>query len=216
MQQLEAVLKALSPSSPQSWTATDYAPPIFEGNTTGHADGANAGFIREDSVLAVLLLTDEDDCSAANLDLFNLDTTTFTAPLNIRCSRYPEATHPIGRFVDGLSRLRRDPRRFVYAGIVGIPLDADPSSTTPNYAAILDHPGMIEREDPDQRERLIPSCDVDDRRRADPARRIVSVARDLSVLGAGTAVHSICQADYGAAIENISRVIASRTASLCD
>lgn len=216
-QQLEAVLKALSPSRPQSWTAADYLPPIFEGNTTGRGDGANAGFVREDSVLAVLVLTDEEDCSAANPDLFNPDSTTFDgAPLNLRCFAYPEATHPIGRFVDGLSRLRRDPRRFVYTAIVGIPLDADPGSTAPNYAAILDHPSMVEREDPTMPERLIPSCEVDEQGVAFPPRRIVSVARDLSALGAGTAVHSICQADYGPAIENISRIIASRAESLCE
>ncbi|HEV3485648.1 MAG TPA: hypothetical protein VG106_09590, partial [Vicinamibacterales bacterium] len=45
-QQLEAVLKALSPASPTAWTAAGYVAPTFFAGSTGHALGANAGFVR--------------------------------------------------------------------------------------------------------------------------------------------------------------------------
>ena len=47
-QQLEATLKAVTPST---------AATRFFGDTTGHADGANAGFRREGAVLAIVFHT---------------------------------------------------------------------------------------------------------------------------------------------------------------
>jgi hypothetical protein len=49
----------------------------------------NKGFLRPDSVLVVLLLTDEDDCSAdPNTDLFDPNQTAYGADLSYRCTNY--------------------------------------------------------------------------------------------------------------------------------
>jgi hypothetical protein len=63
-QPLEALLKALTPST---------AGPIFAEGRVGHGDGANVGFLREDAVLVVVLLTDEDDCSSPDDRLYQID-----------------------------------------------------------------------------------------------------------------------------------------------
>ncbi|HEY8431939.1 MAG TPA: hypothetical protein VIL20_26360 [Sandaracinaceae bacterium] len=67
--------KALTPTAPQPWTHPDYVPvgdpsappglerPFFRGSSP-HGDRANAGFVRARSVLAIVTLTDDDDCSA--------------------------------------------------------------------------------------------------------------------------------------------------------
>lgn len=203
-QQLEAALKALSPSVPQSWTAPDYTPITFVDGTTGHADGANAGLIRDDSVLAVLLLTDEEDCSASNPDLFNPDSVEFgSVDLNLRCIAYSEAVHPVSRYVDGFRRLRRDPRRFVYAGIIGIESELDPT-VPPDYQAVLDSPAMSY--DPNLLMFGKPQ----------PPRRLVEVARDLVPWGAGTALHMISQDDYSDEVAHIASVITSRASGSCE
>ncbi|HJL29556.1 MAG TPA: hypothetical protein RMI62_10820, partial [Polyangiaceae bacterium LLY-WYZ-15_(1-7)] len=84
-QQLESILKAVTPSTSSI---------TFGMGTVGHADGANAGFIRDNSLLTIINVTDEDDCSAADPDLFNPSSTAYTGDLNLRCFQYPEAVHP--------------------------------------------------------------------------------------------------------------------------
>jgi hypothetical protein len=121
-QQLEASLKALSPAAPTSWTAPGYAAPRFLDPDTGaytlpgHALGANAGFVREDTVLAVVLVTDEEDCSAADTSIFGDDAaaaTRFGRDVQLRCTRFADpgtgVLHAVQRYVDGLVGLRREP-----------------------------------------------------------------------------------------------------------
>lgn len=190
-QQLEAVLKAITPST------SDVR---FFGGTTGHGDGENAGFLRPDSILVTLLVTDEDDCSAQDPDIFNTSSTTYTDDLNLRCSQHPEAMFPISRYVDGLRALRPgEPDRVVFGAVVGIPIDLEDAS----YDDILDDSRMAFTIDPGMPTRLVPSCDVVDRGTAFPPRRIVQTAKELDLLGSGVALGSICQEDYSAALAKL-------------
>ncbi len=66
-QQLEAMLKSVATAeSAITFTAQDGSPEV-----AGQGDRANAGWLREDALLAVLMVTDEDDCSAADGRVFN-------------------------------------------------------------------------------------------------------------------------------------------------
>src|SRR5690606_17833776 len=81
-QQLEAILKAVTPPGPTDWTATPFhvigtpnAPdgldkPFFR-MTSPHGNVGNEGFLRPDAVLAIIPVTDEEDCSAADPALFD-------------------------------------------------------------------------------------------------------------------------------------------------
>ncbi|MDQ3030807.1 MAG: hypothetical protein M3Y87_00155 [Myxococcota bacterium] len=209
-QQLEAVLKALSPSAPQSWTAAGYVAPTFFSATLGHAIGANAGLVRPDSVLAALVVTDEEDCSAQNPELFNPTSATYGGTdLNLRCFEYPEAVHPVARFVTGLSGLRTDPSRLVFSVIAGVPTDLT-GSTAAEYDTILADDRMVERVDPTtEGTRLVPSCNTPGRGIAFPPRRIVSTARGLDTAGAQTSVSSICQESFSPAIDALIDSIAT-------
>jgi hypothetical protein len=214
-QQLEAVLKALSPSAPQSWTIPGYTPPVFVESTFGHADRDNAGFVRDDSVLAIVMLTDEEDCSSRNPEIFNPGSSTFAGTdLNLRCFTYPEVVHPIERYVagvderSGLLGLRRDPRRLVFGLIAGVPVDALRPSGEIDYDAILAHPDMMEAVDPAMPTRLRPSCNVPGRGIAFPPRRLVRVAQGLEEGGAHVAIASICDASLG----NITRALTDAVA----
>ncbi|MDQ3031944.1 MAG: hypothetical protein M3Y87_05960 [Myxococcota bacterium] len=224
-QQLEATLKALSPSAPQGWTMHGYEPPVFFRSTSGHADRWNAGLVRGSSVLAIVVLTDEEDCSAEDPALFDPESATFGATeLGLRCFTYPEATHPVERYVAGIGGnagllgLRHDPGRLVYGVIAGVPVGAiaDPVAAA-DYDAVLAHPEMTEEIDPATMTRLRPSCDVPAVGVAFPPRRLVRVAQGLEQGGAETFVASICQSSYSTAIDAlVDRVAVPLSRPECD
>jgi len=206
-QQLEATLKAISPSGPTSYTADDFVPPTFFRNTSGHADTSNDGFLREDSLLAVVMLTGEDDCSASDPELFNPDSTAYgRTDLNLRCYAHADAAlHPIERYVDGLLGVRRHPSRLVFGVIAGIPTDlVDPPGAAIDWDRLISEDlalrdrRMQERIDPAMPSRLIPSCNVPGRGQAFPPVRILRVARGLEARGARVSVGSQCQESFRA------------------
>lgn len=217
-QPLEATLKALSPAAPTAATGPGYVPPTFFRGTRGHADGANAGFVRDDTLLAVVIVTDEEDCSASDPNLFDPTSVTYGATdLNLRCFAHAEsAVHPIERYVAGLTALRaRRPDLLALGVVAGIPTDlalASPSDA--DYARILADERMTERVDPTMPNRLEPSCNVPGRGVAFPPRRLVSVAHGL---GRGrSSVQSICQEDFAPAAAAFARLFGRRACTRFD
>ena len=200
-QQLEAVLKAVSSSSSGI---------TFHGGTGGHAEGANAGFLRDEAMLAVIVLSDEEDCSASDPELYNPSSPVYSGNLNLRCFSYPAASHPVYRYVDGLLSTKSDPSQVFFGLIAGIPTETEGMS----YDEILMHPDMQEMVDPADPNRLRPSCNVPMRGLAFPPRRMVTLARDLEAAGASATVGSICQADYSGVMGRILDQLADATASV--
>jgi len=214
-QQLEVTLKALSPAAPNANVASFYSPPVFFGGTFGHGDGMNDGFLRPDSALAIILLTDEEDCSVPDYSIFYpMDPFYLGNPLNLRCSRFPDVLYSPQRYVDGFIQLRENAGLLIYAPIVGIPPDLATSGAT--YEAMLADPRMAETEDPamDPPMRLLPSCDTANGT-AYPPRRILSVAAGLRDRGASTTVQSICASSFGPAIDVIIQKIADALSGAC-
>jgi len=200
-QQLEAMLKAVTPATSST---------SFFARTRGHGDAENAGFLRDDSVLALVLVSDEEDCSIAEgaAEIFNVSSTTYTGDLNLRCFLYKEAQYPVQRYIDGFKALRAGREDLlVFGAIIGVPLDLV-SEGTPNYDAILADPRMVEQVDTSPGStglRLVPSCNVPGRGIAFPPRRIVEVAKGFGTYGA---VESICQESFTSAIDGILTKIA--------
>jgi hypothetical protein len=74
------------------------------------ADGTQAGFLRDDALLAVVMLTDEDDCSRADND--------FTVPLfGSACA--DSDLIPVASFVSMLDQLKGERGRWATAVIAG-------------------------------------------------------------------------------------------------
>jgi hypothetical protein len=144
--QLEAPLKAL-------WPSTDPMPingmnriqflvdPATGAGALGHGDVENSGFLRNDpvaglSLIGIIVLTDEDDCSAA-------DTRPFTPPqyldpndpltlegMNLRCHFNQPALYPVERYINGFKALRPGNENMViFAAITGVPIDLVDSSS---------------------------------------------------------------------------------------
>lgn len=233
-QQLEAILKALTPDRPTSWTADNFhrigqpngpaglERPFF-GNATPHGDGANAGFVRENSVLAIIPVTDEEDCSVYNPDIFDeLNPAYRNTNLNLRCFFHAdEVLHPVARYVNGLIQLRKQPNHLVYAPIVGIPPDLAPGpGEAPDYDALIHpdpnvrDPRMWETVDQSMPTQLTPSCSTD-RGVAFPPVRIVETAKGLAEKGAGVTVQSICQESFENALTEVIRQIKSALGEAC-
>lgn len=209
-QQLESPLKAVTPST-SSLT--------FQGGVKGNGE-AN-GFVRSDSLLVLMLITDEEDCSALNGEVFNANSQVFVAPataINVRCARFPQALHPIDRYVNGFMDLRKDnPGLLVFAAVTGIPTDLDDASLD----VILADPDMApdgkypETQDVNKRPILKPSCSAGSDGTADPPRRIVQVAKGLEDSGAAVTVKSICAPDFGPALDEVIRKIADALGGAC-
>jgi hypothetical protein len=223
-QQLDAVLKAVSPSVATSYTVPGYIPPTFFGGSLGHGDRMNAGFVRENSALAIILVSDEEDCSALDPNVFDPASPVYGGTdLNLRCFTYPATQHPIERYVRGedptrpagLLGLRQNPSLLIFAAIVGVPVASVPDPDNVDYAAILAHPDMVEMVDPTMMTRLRPSCNVPGRGIAFPPTRIVRTAQAIAAAGGSATVQSICQERYDGALNAIISKIADALGGAC-
>jgi hypothetical protein len=194
-QQLEASLKALTPVSASAWTRPGYTPPRFVSadgipdSTAGQADGPNMGFLRPNSALAVVLVTDEEDCSVRDYGLFvSGDPRFMSVPLNLRCNTFGDPAmgliHPIDRYVNGFLGLRSDPGLLIFSGIIGIPPETESLAQAGNYSGILMNANMIPRPERDGNEPRALVLD-DERRRvpADPHRADGRRPRGLGRIG---------------------------------
>ncbi len=212
-QQLEATLKALSPAVANSTVASFYAPPRFFMDSAGHGDGTNNGFVRDDSVLGVVLFTDEEDCSVRDPELFRDLTTVYPGDLNLRCFLHGDAAlHPVQRYIDGLTQLRVHPSRLAYVVVAGVPPDLVPTGDAPIAwePLISDDPArrddrMEERIDPMFGNRLVPSCNEPGTGLAFPPIRMLQVGRELELNGAQVGIASICSSDFDPAVRALVR-----------
>ncbi|MFK8002777.1 MAG: hypothetical protein AB8H86_24545 [Polyangiales bacterium] len=189
-QPLEAMLKALTPTGSSI---------RFFDDTRGHGD-LHAGFLRPGAQLAVVVLANEDDCSAMDSEIYNSSSGRFTPDLNLRCAFHEEALHPIERYIDGLLAVV-PASRLTFATITGIPVDVQ----NLDYTEILNDPRMAPRRDPEEPTALAPSCEASRRGPAFPPRRLLQVAQGLEARGAQATNISICQNDYGQFVEFIAQ-----------
>jgi hypothetical protein len=237
-QQLESTLKAV-------WPGTDTQvrfvadPGSGFGMTGQHGPGfPNGDFIRSDpneglSLIALVLVTDEEDCSSSNMAHF--DPRASTTGLNTRCFFEGQKAEPnnlfdIERYITTFKALRPGQENLViFAGIVGVP----PELVTPEeldkfdftkkneadafFDGLLANRAMQETLDPRGNmdpadDNLVPSCDRGENARAYPPRRIVQVAKGF---GANGVIQSICQENFSPAMDAIIEVIAKQLGTVC-
>jgi hypothetical protein len=179
-QQLEAALRAVTPSE----SGVDF----FNGQA-GQADRDNAGFLRDGAVLVVLIVTDEDDCSTADPELFDPESTRYASELQARCIEDADALRRISRYADGFAELGKP---LVFSVLAGIPLELDGSSP----AAILADPRM---EPALEGGRPVNVCAEGEAVSAGAAHRLVSTAAEIGAIARGAraaVVGSLCAPSY--------------------
>ncbi|MDH5675305.1 MAG: VWA domain-containing protein [Myxococcales bacterium] len=205
----------------------------------GHGDRENNGFLRNDpvqgiSLIAIVMVTDEEDCSSADTRHFTPE--QYLPPgdplamqdLNLRCFHNKQNLYDLDRYVNGFRALRPGQENLViFAAIAGVPPDlvssealsridfGDQASRDNHYATILADQRMQEVPDPtrtpEQGGNLTPSC-VTDNGKAYPPRRFVEVAQRF---GENGVIQSICQDDFGPAMDAIIEVIAKQLGAVC-
>jgi hypothetical protein len=212
--ELESPLKALSLAptasgdSPVTWTRAGYRPPTFWQGTLGHGNdpATNGAFLRPDSVLAIVTVNDEDDCSTPNPHIFSPDDPTYDfVDLNLRCHTFTSELYPIQRYADGFLGLRASPARLVYVPIVGVP----PALAGMSPTVILADPNMQEQTNPAMPNQLLPACVLAGGGGvAYPGVRMTQLAQLLAAAGAHTSVQSICNANLSTATDSLLGVLA--------
>lgn len=170
--------------------------------------GTDVGFPRHDALLAIMLVTDEDDCSV--VDDAAYFSTAGDAP-NAHCIRNLDGLTSVSELLAQIRGERSDDE-IVFAAITGIPRDVSADATT---AEILAHPDMANAEINPSAPEPRPACEYDDPvsglSKAAPARRIVEMAGMLP----GSVLHSICTDDFGPAIREIAARIGERIPGVC-
>lgn len=211
-QPLEASLLALSAPS------TMPASPIGYEGRTGHALGANAGFLRDNSMLAIVYVTDENDMSVADAAVFSGSDARFASvPPNQRAFVLEDDTSailPVSRYVSNMSALRDDPRDLIFAAVTGIPMDVSPDAANPDFAALDASTDMTFRSD-ESGSSALPACSSMNGV-AQPSRRIVHTAEGLEAAGASTVLTSICEADFQRLLDGILTHVATRAGGSCE
>lgn len=160
-QQLEALLKAITPAGDAPEGGAFYSAAGEEAaHGVGHGDdpltndadmdGDGVGWFRDDSLLALVMVSDEDDCSANNRLMFDLNANV--APWNqdmpdqfvksqTRCPRFEnEGLWPVERYIKGfIARRSLSPGAFVFAAITGVPEDlTDEVISLPNQDPVVE------------------------------------------------------------------------------
>jgi hypothetical protein len=172
----------------------------------------NAGFLRSDSLVAFVFVTDEDDCSAADPSIFDPSPSARTelGPLGTRCAFHSELLHPIARYVTAFKNLALDREGdVIVAAITGVPRSYTSDPLDVDFDALLADPAMTPRENELDPGQLAPACSFGGVGEAPPARRIVQVVQEFAETGDGL-LASICQADLRPAVESIAELVAGR------
>jgi hypothetical protein len=219
-QQLESLLKALTP--PDSAIK-------FSMGSSGHgtareagvSPGANAGFLREDALLVLVLVSDEDDCSIpdASNEIFDAMSTRIPGEINVRCG-LPEnqsLLHQVPRYVQGLRALKSAAHqdRIIVTSIVGMPLATDPNQRArvgeAAIDAVLASDAMqfrVQRNQPQTADEPVPACtSIRGDGVAAPARRLLQVTKSF---GDNAIVSSICEDEYASALNTLLEKVAAQ------
>ncbi len=198
-----------------------------------NTSGQNTGFLRPDAFLAVIIITDEDDCSAKDPSIFNSDPSLDNINSNVgflssfRCFEFgvtcdPDSPrsagprqdcvakedspfmHDVSRYVDFLRGLKDDPNKIIVAGIRG----------PGNNVSV-----SLSGEAPNQEPKLAPSCcrgpgecNIATMEKADPAVRIDSFLASFPMRNTAT---SICNDNLADALTVIAELLAEVIGNPC-
>ena len=167
---------------------------------------ANEGFLRHDSVLSIIYITDEDDCSAEDPEILYDSSSDVLGPANVRCALNDGPLQPVERYVEELRGLVADPNDLVVAAITGVPIDGSWSPGDP-----LEELRDLQRVNPDNPNELMPSCQTDMGLAFPPVR----IAEFIYSFDSAGILGSICRDDWSDTMMSIARAIQSRMIYEC-
>jgi hypothetical protein len=166
----------------------------------------NEGFLRDDALLAVVYVTDEDDCSTPNPEMFNPSRDDL-GPLNVRCVLAEDELYPVERYREAFVALKGGrAERVVVAAIAGVPIDGRWEPGDP-----LERLRDLREINPSNPNELVVSCDTG-MGVAFPPARIVELVYGF---GSSGYLASICRDDWTSALRGIARRIQAGLEVVC-
>ncbi len=176
-----------------------------------------SGFIRQDALLAMVVISDEDDCSIEDGPaLFGSDEIQGTDGKDMQavaCGENPDDLFSVKHIYEELVAVKSRPNSVVFVGVVGVPDEDDTcQGTGDTLANCLEHPAMQLNPITTSKEGVYQYSDacVDSAGRgAKPGRRFVQLASEE--FGPMSTIVSICGDDWSGAMEEVARL----TSSMC-
>jgi hypothetical protein len=166
----------------------------------------NEGFLRDDSALVIIYVTDEDDCSSDRPEMFDPQRSDL-GHINVRCALNPQLLSHVSDYRDELVALRGgNAARVAVAAIAGVPVDGSWQQGDP--ISELDARVMLSEEAENE---LVPTCETDMGRAYPPVR----LAQLVDAFGRNGVLQSICQADWTSSLRVIARTIQDILPSSC-
>ncbi|MCP4600338.1 MAG: hypothetical protein GY847_07365 [Proteobacteria bacterium] len=184
-------------------------------------------FLDEDHLLAVLIVSDEEDCSIADKGLFETEewlsgpSKLLNTACNLPTDNEKDYLFNTNRYRDKLITIKNSqPRGVIFAAIIGVPNSEDAQCQGKGHELgdCLEHEDMqleIVSVEPSSNH-FVPACE---RKEGDlvvtsarPGRRYVQVAESF---GANGYVYSICNSDWSPAMKDIAKVIVENVGSQC-
>jgi hypothetical protein len=187
----------------------------------------NAGFLRANANLAVVMLTDEDDCSMLSPAMLGPESPTLGPLQSFRCFRFgvtcTEDTATVGAktnctpnaastfvedvapFAEFLAGLKSHPNRVMFGAVMGAPL--------PVAVELRSINGQSQTA-------VAPTCDTTpidgiNGVKADPGVRLSAMADELAALGGQTHVDSICSRDLQPQVRGLGEKLATLVDNTC-
>ena len=182
----------------------------------GRSGGVNDGFLRPDSILAVLWVTDEEDCSVADSAILDPGRGDL-GHYNLRCYLHQELLKRVDGMLNELQALRSNPRDFVVAMIAGVPFEGTDGAICQGrgdeLGGCLGLPIMQYAVDPAAPASILPACvHPSGWGHALPGRRFVEAATRI---GKQATVYSICNDDWRPAIDGVLDLIQGSMDRVC-
>jgi len=188
--------------------------------------GDQQHFLREEALLAVIMVTDEEDCSIKDKGLFQLpeiqqDQTKVNIACNVQDGREELYLYSPQHYRDVYQGAAGGAGKVVFAAIVGVPPDGAACQGKGNeIGQCLDHPSMQMNpyQEPAKNNTwfFVPACERSEGTElvtwAVPGRRFVKTAQLFDHMGY---VYSICNADWSPAMRDIAKLIAEQMAGTC-
>jgi hypothetical protein len=218
-QPLEAALKALAPHNSE----------ISFTHGEGHGDRENAGFLRDNSLLVVVVVTDEDDCSTTDYGIFDpQNEQNRQNGINVACHLSEDKLFDVERYVDSLKNLRPDNDNVIFTVIAGVQKEMTQEDYRAQYDLTTDAGAKMYYDDmlasdvlqvhttefAPMQQRIAPSCTTAGSSgpslEATPPRRLLEVAKGF---GARSVVGSLCDSEFGSTAGNLIRAIGEQLAA---
>jgi hypothetical protein len=174
------------------------------------------GFVRDEALLAVIVVSDEDDCSIASNTLFAEPEIQDLPQLkiNIACGEHPEHLYPLAGYREAFLDIKGgNPDAVLFAVVGGVPPVGACQGWGDAIQGCLDHDQMqltyeIVDDPLGDLWYYEPACTRHDGdvevTRAVPARRLVELALDFGSRGY---VYSICNDDWSPAMNDLAAKI---------